>query len=178
MREPITIRVNKEEITLEGISQYFVNVEYEDWKLNTLIDLYEQLTISQALIYCNTRKMVEWLSEELNKRDFSVSCFHAELSQDERDVLMKEFRSGKSRVMVTTDILSRGIDIQQVSMVFNYELPSKRESYIHRIGRSGRFGRKGVAINFITNETIGHMQYIQRFYDTQIVELPEDISNL
>ncbi len=178
MRDPVTIRVNREEITLEGISQYYVNVEQEEWKLSTLCDLYEQLTISQALIYCNTRKTVEWLSEELNKRDFSVSAFHAELSQKEREQLMRDFRNGKSRVLVTTDVLSRGIDIQQVSMVFNYELPSRKESYIHRIGRSGRFGRKGVAINFVSNESMGNMQFIQRFYDTQIVELPEDLAQL
>lgn len=178
MRDPVTIRVNREEITLEGITQYYINIEKEDWKFETLCDLYGQLNINQALIYCNKIKTVQELTEKLNQNDFSVSAFHAELSQSERDVLMREFRSGKTRVLVTTDILSRGIDIQQVSMVFNYDLPFKKENYIHRIGRSGRFGRQGIAINFVTNDTISQMQFIQKFYDTQILELPDNLSEL
>jgi translation initiation factor 4A len=178
MREPARIIINQEEVTLDGIKQFYVNVEREEWKFDTLCDLYDQLTISQAIIYCSTRSRVDWLATEMNKRDFSVTPFHSELTQEERDTLMKQFRSGNSRVLISTDILGRGIDVQQVSMVFNYDLPLKKENYIHRIGRSGRFGRKGVAINFVTKDSILDMQHIQSFYNTQINELPQDLSLL
>jgi translation initiation factor 4A len=178
MRNPTHIRINREEITLEGIRQYYVNVEKEEYKFSTLLDLYEQLTITQAIIYCNSQQMVEWLSTQMNNNDFSVSMFHGGMSQQERDTVMKQFRLGKTRVLISTDVLSRGIDIQQVSMVFNYELPYKKENYIHRIGRSGRFGRKGIAINFITNESMNVLQHIQRFYETDIIELPTDVAHL
>uniref|UniRef100_A0A1I7VJU3 Helicase C-terminal domain-containing protein n=2 Tax=Onchocercidae TaxID=6296 RepID=A0A1I7VJU3_LOALO len=100
------------------------------------------------------------------------------MEQSERDVIMREFRSGSSRVLITTDLLARGIDVQQVSLVINYDLPSNRENYIHRIGRSGRFGRKGVAINFITEADMRMMKDIESFYNTQIEEMPMDIANL
>merc|ERR1711963_1359029 len=124
----------------------------EEWKLDTLCDLYENLTISQAIIYCNRRRKVDLLADELTKRDFTISTMHAELNQQERDLVMREFRSGSPRVLISTDLLARGIDVQQVSLVINYDLPANRENYIHRIGRGGRFGRKGVAINFVTDD--------------------------
>lgn len=178
MKDPVHIRILHEEITLEGIHQYYVDVENEEWKLDTLCDLYEKVTITQAIIYCNTRKTVEWLAQQLTERHFSVSAFHAELPQIERDTLMRQFRSGQTRVLISTDILSRGIDVQQVSIIFNYDLPIKKENYIHRIGRSGRYGRKGIAINFVTKDTIHQMQQIQHFYNTVLNELPEDFSCL
>jgi translation initiation factor 4A len=150
MREPIRILVKKEELTLEGIRQFYIEVEQEEWKLDTLCDLYETLTITQAVIFCNTRRKVEWLTEKMHGRDFTVSAIHGDMEQGQRDVIMREFRSGSSRVLITTDLLARGIDVQQVSLVINYDLPTNRENYIHRIGRGGRFGRKGVAINFMT----------------------------
>ena len=171
MKTPVHIRVLQEEITLEGIRQFYVNVENEQWKLDTLCDLYENITITQAIIYCNTKKTVDWLTKELTNRDFSVSAFHSELSQVERDQLMKQFRTGQTRVLLSTDILCRGIDVQQVSIIFNYDIPIKKESYIHRIGRTGRFGRKGIAINFITEDTKHVLRHIQHFYNTDIEEL-------
>merc|ERR1719191_2571951 len=114
----------------------------------------------------------------MNKRDFSVSVMHAGLDQDQRSIVMKEFRSGSSRVLISTDLLARGIDVQQVSLVINYDLPQSTENYLHRIGRSGRFGRKGVAINFVTNRDVRAMKDIERFYNTQIEELPSNIADL
>lgn len=172
MHNPVSIRVMKDEITLDGIRQFYVNVEQDDYKFITLCDLYEKLTIRQAIIYCNTRKTVEYLAEKMTEQHFSVTAFHADLSQLERSTLMRQFRSGQTRVLISTDILSRGIDVQQVSIVFNYDIPTKKENYIHRIGRSGRFGRKGVAINLITKETEQTLQLIQQFYNTVIDELP------
>ncbi len=114
----------------------------------------------------------------MTKRDFTVSAMHGDMEQRERDIIMKEFRSGSSRVLITTDLLARGIDVQQVSLVINYDLPTNRENYIHRIGRSGRFGRKGVAINFVTKDDERLLQDVQRFYNTQIEELPSNVADL
>jgi translation initiation factor 4A len=158
MRTPIRILVKRDELTLEGIKQFFITVEREDWKFGTLCDLYESL------------KMVQ--------KDFAVSAMHGEMDQRQRDIIMREFRSGTSRVLITTDLLARGIDVQQVSLVINYDLPSNRENYIHRIGRSGRFGRKGVAINFITETDVRYVHDIESFYHTQIEEMPSDIADL
>jgi len=178
MREPIRILVKKEELTLEGIRQFYVSVEREEWKLDTLCDLYETLTITQAVIFCNTRRKVDWLTEKMHERDFTVSAMHGDMDQKERDVIMREFRSGSSRVLITTDLLARGIDVQQVSLVINYDLPTNRENYIHRIGRGGRFGRKGVAINFVTEDDKRTLQDIEKFYNTQIDEMPMNVADL
>lgn len=178
MRDPIRILVKKDELTLEGIKQFYIAVEREDWKLDTLCDLYETVTITQAVIFCNTRRKVDWLTEKLTSRDFTVSAMHGDMQQSEREVLMKEFRSGSSRILIATDLLARGIDVQQISLVINYDLPSNRENYIHRIGRGGRFGRKGVAINFVTSEDVRMMRDIEQFYSTQIEEMPMNVADL
>lgn len=178
MRNPIRILVKKEELTLEGIKQFFVFVEREEWKLDTLCDLYETLSITQAVIFCNTRRKVDWLTESMHNRDFTVSAMHGDMEQRERDIIMRQFRTGSSRVLITTDLLARGIDVQQVSLVINYDLPSNRENYIHRIGRGGRFGRKGVAINFVTEEDKRSLNDIEQFYNTRIEEMPMNVADL
>jgi translation initiation factor 4A len=132
MRDPVRILVKKEELTLEGIKQFYVQVEKEEWKLDTLCDLYETLTITQAVIFVNTRRKVDWLREKMHARDFTVSSMHGDMEQKDRGIIMREFRSGSSRVLITTDLLARGIDVQQVSLVINYDLPANRENYIHR----------------------------------------------
>jgi len=178
MREPIRILVKRDELTLEGIKQFYIAVEKEEWKLDTLCDLYETVTITQAVIFCNTRRKVDWLTEKLHERDFTVSAMHGDMEQEQRKIIMDEFRSGSSRVLITTDLLARGIDVQQVSLVINYDLPTNRENYIHRIGRGGRFGRKGVAINFVTNEDVRMLRDIEQFYNTQIDEMPMNVADL
>lgn len=178
MRDPIRILVKRDELTLEGIKQFFVAVDKEEWKFETLVDLYETLTITQAIIYCNTRRKVDWLTEKMKSKDFVVSAMHSEMEQKERELIMREFRSGASRVLITTDLLARGIDVQQVSLVINFDLPTNRENYIHRIGRSGRFGRKGVAINFITQVDLRYLKDIETFYHTQIDEMPANVADL
>lgn len=178
MRDPIKILVKKDELTLEGIKQFYIAIEREEWKFETLCDLYATLTITQAIIYCNTRRKVDWLTQRMQEKDFTVSSMHGDLDQRDRDTIMREFRSGSSRVLITTDLLARGIDVQQVSLVINYDLPSNRENYIHRIGRSGRFGRKGVAINFIVKQDVKYMQDIEQFYNTQIEEMPANVADL
>lgn len=178
MRDPIRILVKKEELTLEGIKQFYVLVEKEEWKLDTLIDLYATLTITQAVIFLNTRRKVDWLTQKLEDQDFTVSRLHGDMDQKDRELIMKEFRSGSSRVLITTDLLARGIDVQQVSLVINYDLPSNRENYIHRIGRGGRFGRKGVAINFVTNDDKRVLNDIEKFYHTSVEEMPMNVADL
>lgn len=178
MRNPVRILVKKEALTLDGIRQFYVAIEREEWKLDTLCDLYETLTITQAIIYCNTRRRTEWLQEKMTHRDFTVSCMHGDMEMSDRQLIMREFRSGSTRVLITTDLLARGIDVQQVSLVINYDLPNNKENYIHRIGRSGRFGRKGVAINFVSTEDVRSLREIEQFYRTEIEEMPMDVSEL
>jgi len=178
MRNPVKILVKKDQLTLEGIKQFYIGLEKEDWKFDTLCDLYETLTITQAIIYVNTRQKVDWLTRKLGERDHTVSSLHGDMEQKERDLIMREFRTGSSRVLITTDLLARGIDIQQVSLVINYDLPPNRENYIHRIGRGGRFGRKGVAINFLTPEDLSKMKEIETFYNTKVEEMPMDVADL
>jgi translation initiation factor 4A len=178
MNDPIEILVKKDELTLEGIKQFYIAVEQEEWKLDTLCDLYETLNIVQAVIFCNTRRKVDWLTEQMKAREFTVSSTHGDIQQKEREVILSEFRTGSSRVLITTDLLARGIDVQQVSLVINYDLPKNNENYIHRIGRSGRFGRKGVAINFVTKDDARVLRELEEFYQTQIEEMPSNVADL
>jgi len=178
MNNPVRILVKRDELTLEGIKQFYVSVEKEDWKLDTLCDLYDTLNITQAVIFCNTRRKVDDLTNQMRDREFTVSSTHGDISQKDRDVILTEFRTGSSRVLITTDLLARGIDVQQVSLVINYDLPRNLENYIHRIGRSGRFGRKGVAINFVTSEDVRTLRELEQFYHTQIEEMPASVADL
>merc|ERR1711933_44559 len=178
MNNPIQILVKRKELTLEGIRQFYIDVEKESWKLDTLCDLYDTLNITQAVIFCNTRRKVDYLTEQMRTRQFTVSSTHGDISQQERNVILEEFRTGSSRILITTDLLARGIDVQQVSLVINFDLPRDPECYLHRIGRSGRFGRKGCAINFVSNRDVRAMRDIERFYHTQVEELPNDIADI
>uniref|UniRef100_A0A0D9VC67 RNA helicase n=1 Tax=Leersia perrieri TaxID=77586 RepID=A0A0D9VC67_9ORYZ len=178
MNKPVRILVKRDELTLEGIKQFYVNVEKEEWKLDTLCDLYETLAITQSVIFVNTRRKVDWLTDKMRGRDHTVSATHGDMDQNTRDIIMREFRSGSSRVLITTDLLARGIDVQQVSLVINYDLPTQPENYLHRIGRSGRFGRKGVAINFVTRDDERMLFDIQKFYNVTVEELPANVADL
>jgi translation initiation factor 4A len=178
LRNPVQVLVKRDELTLEGIRQFYVGIEKEEWKLDVLCDLYESLTISQAIIYCNTQRKADTLKTEMEKRDFTVSTIHAGLEHDERELVMKQFRNGASRVLISTDLLARGIDVQQVNLVINYDLPREVDNYLHRIGRSGRYGRKGTAISFVTDFDVRRMKDIERHFHTQIEELPANIADL
>ena len=178
MTDPIRILVKRDELTLEGIKQFFVAVEKEEWKFDTLCDLYDTLTITQAVIFCNTKRKVDWLTDKMRQNNFTVSSMHGDMPQKERDAIMGEFRGGTTRVLITTDVWARGIDVQQVSLVINYDLPNNRENYIHRIGRSGRYGRKGVAINFVKADDVRILRDIEQYYSTQIDEMPMNVADL
>lgn len=176
MNDPIRILVKKDELTLEGIKQFYIAVDEEQWKLDVLCDLYKRIRIKQAIIYVNTRRKVEWLSKKMIQNGFDASQLHGDMSHTERGGIMKKFRSGLIKVLITTDLLSRGIDVEQVSLVINFDLPMSKESYIHRIGRSGRFGRKGLAINFLGRLDVPILREIEVYYSTSVEEMPSDIT--
>jgi len=178
LHEPVRILLPPDEVTLDGIEQYYVALDREDWKLPTLLDLYQQITVNQALIYVNKRQKAEWLAKQLAAQGFTLEYIHGEMEVGERKKRMDDFRSGAVRVLISTDLLARGIDVQQVSLVINYEMPIQRENYIHRIGRSGRYGKKGIAINLIYGEDLNTMKELEAHYSTEIKELPEDLSCL
>uniref|UniRef100_A0A0D3B3U5 RNA helicase n=1 Tax=Brassica oleracea var. oleracea TaxID=109376 RepID=A0A0D3B3U5_BRAOL len=178
MSKPVRILVKRDELTLEGIRQFYVDVDKEEWKFETLCDLYETLAITQSVIFVNTRRKVDWLTEKMRSRDHTVSATHGDMDQNTRDIIMREFRSGSSRVLITTDLLARGIDVQQVSLVINFDLPTQPANYLHRIGRSGRFGRKGAAINFVTRDDEKMLADIQKFYNMVVEELPSNLADL
>ncbi|CAH8441735.1 unnamed protein product [Schistosoma rodhaini] len=175
MHDPVQILIKKEELTLDGIKQFYINVSKEDYKLETLMDLYGIMNLSQVVIFVNSVNKSTHICNELKLKKFQVSCIHSDMDQEKRDAVMEEFRSGRSRILLSTDILARGIDVQQVSLVVNYDLPSNRETYIHRIGRGGRFGRKGTAINFITESEVEALSDLQQYFNTEILEMPDDI---
>jgi translation initiation factor 4A len=178
LRNPVRILLPADEVTLDGIKQFYVECERDDWKLPILLDLYQQITINQAIIYVNKRQKAEWLAKQLHQHGFTLEYIHGEMDVAERKKRMEDFRSGAVRVLISTDLLARGIDVQQVSLVINFELPIQRENYIHRIGRSGRFGRKGVAVNLLHGDEVSVQKEIERHYSTTINELPEDLSIL
>ena len=178
MREPIKILVKNEQLTLEGIKQYLINVEVNEYKFETLCDLYSLLTINQSIIYCNNKKVVNHLTERMREANFSISFIHSDITNKEREETMSAFRNGKTRVLISTDLLSRGIDVQQISVVINYDVPYDIQNYLHRIGRSGRFGRKGVAINFMTKYDTKKITDIEAYYNTHIEEMPENIQSI
>jgi translation initiation factor 4A len=178
LKDPVRILLPPEKVTLEGIRQYYVKIDQEAWKFDCLCDLYQHISINQAIIYANQRTKVEWLAKRLQENGCEVGSIHGDMEPKERRHMIDTFRKGGFRVLVSSDLLARGIDIQQVSLVINYELPPQRENYIHRIGRSGRFGRKGVAINLVTPPELATIKEIEKFYATSIPELPQDIAGI
>ena len=176
MTEPTHLLVKKEELTLEGIKQYFINVKNNEWKCDTLYDIYESISVSHTIIYCNSKRRVNDLANALQAKGFPIASIHGEMPSEMRKDIMNKFRKGDTRILIATDLLARGIDIQQVSLVINFDIPNNLENYIHRIGRSGRFGRKGVSINFVTDYEIEKLTEIQTFYNTVIEELPMDFA--
>ena len=190
MRNPIEIRVAREMLTLEGIRQYVVHLEDERHKFGTLMDVYSSIPVCQMMIYCNSKRGVEYLCRELHHEKIPCEAIHGQMMTEERRDVMTRFRSGDVRALITTDLLCRGIDVQQVSLVINYDFPREIESYLHRIGRGGRFGRKWYAVNFVVNrrdrrdgrrgrdnDDYPNFKRVVEYYETQIDPLPEDVKN-
>jgi translation initiation factor 4A len=178
MRDPIKISVKREMLTLEGIKQFYIAVEDDRQKYATLKDLFSYLSIAQCIIYCNSIKRVQDLFEAMKEDEFPVCRIHSGMDKFEREIAFNDFKFGKSRVLISSNVTSRGIDIQQVNIVINFDLPKCVDNYLHRIGRSGRWGRKGVGINLITRRDISKMKEIESHYSTQIEEMPADLGFL
>jgi translation initiation factor 4A len=178
LQNPVRIRIPNDDVTLDGIKQYYVNIDHEEWKLPTLLDIYEAITVNQAIIYVNKRQKAEWLMKQLSTSGFTIEYIHGDMEVDERKKHMDQFRSGSTRILISTDLLARGIDVQQVSLIINYDMPIQHENYIHRIGRSGRYGRKGLAINLICANELETIDKIEKYYSTKINELPPDLNSL
>ena len=178
MNSPERILVKKEQLTLEGISQYYINVKHHQWKYDVLTDIYNTINIAQCIIYINSKNRLNQIYQALINDNFPVGMIHGNLMTSERESIMNQFRQGDIRILLSTDLLSRGIDVQQLSLVINYDLPIQKETYIHRIGRSGRYGRKGVAINFVTDRDLQELEELQKFYNTRIEEMPQNIAEI
>merc|ERR1712048_474921 len=178
LKTPFRLLVKRDEVSVQAIKQFYVNVEQEKWKFDTLCDLYDSMTITQTVIFCNNRKKVDWLTQKMRAANFPIASIHGDMPQKERDSVMEDFRVGRCRQLIATDLIGRGVDISQVSLVINYDVPTSREFYIHRIGRSGRFGRKGVAINFVKEEDSHLLLDIEKFYGTKIKEMPANFGDL
>lgn len=178
MNNPIKVLLKKNEIVVELISQFYLDVELEEYKFEVLLDLYNIVSTSQAIIFCNTIRKVNWLTEKLEEENFPITSIHGKMTQEERNEIVQEFRNGKTRILLTTDLLARGIDIPQVNLVINYDIPPNKETYIHRIGRCGRFGKKGVSITMVKMEDpndVKSLNKLKNYYNINIKELPEDI---
>lgn len=176
IKNPLHILVRKEELTLDGIAQFYVGLQKREHKIDTLIDLFGTISVTQSIIFVNKKADVERLYDILTKEGFGVGLVSGNMSQEERNESIEKFRSGTTRVLLSTGLLSRGFDVQQVSLVINFDLPIHKESYIHSSGRCGRWGRKGCVINLVTEREYGRLQEIEKYYNTKIEELPMNIA--
>lgn len=172
MTDPVKILVKSEMLTLEGIQQYYVALENDGDKYEAIKDLYASITSSQCIVYCNSVKRVQDLYEAMLEDEFTVSRIHSNMSKEEREAAYMDFKDGKNRILISSNVTARGIDIQQVSTVINFDVPKCVHTYLHRIGRSGRWGRKGVGINFVTKFDVRSVKAIEQHYNTEIPELP------
>jgi translation initiation factor 4A len=178
MNEPVKIILKNEELSLDGIQQYFLACVSDNDKFNMLKNLFSYISVAQCIIYCNNVNRVNELQNAMNKEGFSVCSIHSSMDKSEREIAFNNFRSGSYRVLISSNVTARGIDIQQVSTVINFDIPKCVHTYLHRIGRSGRWGRKGLAINFVTHNDIQHMRTIEKYYQISINELPNDVKKL
>lgn len=175
MQNPVQITMKREELTLDGIEQYFIAMYSDNEKFEILKKMFEQLTISQTIIYTNNVRRVSDLYDAMKRDGFPVCCIHSSMEKNQRTLAMDDFRAGKYRVLISSNVTARGIDIQQVGTVINFDIPNCVHTYLHRIGRSGRWGRKGIAINFITEQDIHVMKRIEQHYKITIKEFPNVI---
>ena len=172
---PVSIIMKSENLTLDGIAQYYISLENDEHKILTLKDLYSNISFSQCIIYCNSVPRVINLYNSLKDDKFPVSYIHSQMTPQERTQIFNEFKMGTTRILISTNLTSRGIDIQQINLVINFDVPKCIHNYLHRIGRTGRWGRKGVAINFITYYDINKLREIEQYYKCNINELPDKI---
>ena len=173
MTEPKEILLKREDLTLDLIKQYKIDVKFDEYKFDTLVDLYKNLLIGQCIIFVNSVGVADELASKLESSGFSVNKIHGAMETSERTEVLRDFRLGLIRVLIATDVLSRGIDVEQIGIVINYDIPRDKAQYVHRIGRSGRFGKLGVAINFVTDKDYRKITDIERFYRIRINDMPD-----
>lgn len=162
-------------VLLEGIRNYYVSLE-DQHKAAALEDIYGHVSASQTIIFCSSCVRATALKEQMESSGFSVEALHGSLTTPERSDILASFRSGDIRVLVTTDLMARGIDVQQVSLVINFDLPRDLETFVHRIGRSGRFGRKGISISFVSSHRDERfMRSLEEEYSARIDELTDKV---
>lgn len=178
MRDPVRICLNKDNLAfagLEDVKQFYIAVETEDKKLAMLLELCETATtIAPLIVFCNTRRKLEWLADKLATHKPTISAMHGDMPAFQRAEIMKEFRSGSFRVLITTNLLARGIDFKQKAIIVNYEVPTDCEHYIHRSGYGGRFGMKGMAVNLVAANEMDNIRDIEQFYGIRIEDIPVD----
>jgi len=172
LQNPMHILIEKEKLSLDGLKQYYIALQDPRWKFDTITEIYENLNIGQTIIFCNTKREVDELAYFMEKEDHMVSVLHGDMTTDERKSVMCSFRSGSTRVLISSNVLSRGIDVQGVSLVINFSICDNVDTYLHRIGRCARFGKKGVAINFITPRDVRTIKNIEHHYSIEIEEMP------
>ncbi|ELW63020.1 ATP-dependent RNA helicase DDX19B [Tupaia chinensis] len=179
--DPNVIKLKREEETLDTIKQYYVLCNNRDEKFQALCNLYGAITIAQAMIFCHTRKTASWLAAELSKEGHQVALLSGEMMVEQRAAVIERFREGKEKVLVTTNVCARGIDVEQVSVVINFDLPVDKdgnpdnETYLHRIGRTGRFGKRGLAVNMVDSKhSMGILHRIQEHFNKKIERLDTD----
>ena len=148
------------------------------YKKNTLLDIFSSINITQSIVFVNRKRDIDDLYNFLISEDFPVSIIMGNMEQEQRNKVISDFREGKSRVLLSTGLLARGFDVQQVSLVINYDLPNNKEQYTHACGRTGRYGRKGSVINLVTEKEYNNLREIEQYYDTQIEELPDNFSEI
>jgi len=176
LRNPVKILVKSEQLTLEGIVQHLIALEDDSHKYTTLKDIFNMVSVTQTIIYCNSIKRVIDLTEAMIQDNFPVCCIHSGMEKSERDAAFRDFKCGKHRVLISSNVTARGIDVQNVGVVINFDVPKDVHTYLHRIGRSGRWGRKGVAINFVTRWDIKKIKEFEVYYNTVITEMPSTIN--
>ncbi|XP_054251109.1 ATP-dependent RNA helicase DDX19B isoform X3 [Indicator indicator] len=179
--DPNIIKLKREEETLDTIKQYYVLCNNRDEKFQALCNIYGAITIAQAMIFCHTRKTASWLAAELSKEGHQVALLSGEMMVEQRAAVIERFREGKEKVLVTTNVCARGIDVEQVSVVINFDLPVDKdgnpdnETYLHRIGRTGRFGKRGLAINMVDSKhSMNILNRIQEHFNKKINKLDTD----
>jgi len=179
MKNPKRITVKDEELSLEGIKQYHIFLGKEEWKFETVMDLYKSLVVAQSIIFVNSKRKCDQLEQMFREQDFTIKSLHGGMDQIERDLIMEEFRHGAIRILLSTDLTARGIDVPSVSLVINYDLPLDKSQYIHRVGRTGRYGKKGFAINLVGHRSeMTQLRAIEECYGVMIPELPNDFKTI
>ncbi|MGC6173400.1 DEAD/DEAH box helicase [Lacrimispora sp. 38-1] len=174
-QEPVNVKVVKKELTVPKVTQYYYEVKQKS-KVEVMCRLLDMYAPKLSVVFCNTKKQVDELVQALQGRGYFAEGLHGDLKQIQRDRVMNSFRNGKTEILVATDVAARGIDVDDVEAVFNYDLPQDDEYYVHRIGRTGRAGREGIAFSFVVGKEVYKLRDIQRYCKTKIV--PQAIPSL